>query len=1038
VPAIMPMEFSKPSSTAQKMLRERVLRLIALSALLFAVSHHLFALDRDRTIGQFLHTGWAVADGAPSGIHGLAQTTDGYLWLASTSGLIRFDGVRFERYEPKQGDTLQDRDISALLATPDGGLWIGRAGRAVFLKNGVAVTYGRNEGLRLTTVFRFVLDHHGTVWAATSRGLARFENSQWKEVGPEWNFSAKSATDLFVDSRGNLWVAAPGALFCLPPNARSFQMRKATRPWLLRETPDGTLWMSEYGVGILAVDGQLAELHESSKLTLRLVRGPREVLVDREGSMWFADKGISRIANPETLAGVSVDSTSDLIQRFTQEDGLTGGTVLATLEDREGNIWVATNGGLDRFRRRNVMPGAFPFSGDSALALLTDNEGAVFAGSDQSLMQLQNESVSVRARIRMPMGYMFPQTSITSVYRDSEGVFWLGGHGVLTRVAGNQVENVELPNEVPRTGHWDVQAITRDHTGDIWVSIQQHGVYRRHQGVWTHFGILKGQFSEPPTPRTIWTDARGRVWFGYVGTRMARLDGHITEYSADGLQIGTVTFIGGRGDHIWLVGHLGLALFDGKAFRTIVGEADENFNGISGVVETDNGDFWLNQASGVARIPAAEVAKRIEDVHHELRYELFDFRDGVPGGATPIGPLPSAVLAGDGRIWMSGSNGTYWVDPARIYRNPLPPPVTIEAIYADDKRYDPSATSRLAVLPSNVRIEYTALSLSIPERVRFRYQLEGVDKGWQDAGIRRTAYYTKLPPGQFRFHVIACNNDGVWNQTGAVAVIAVPPAFFQTTWFMALCVCAAGGLLWVAYRLRLRQIAAQMNVRLEERVAERTRIARDLHDTLLQSFQGLMLRFQTARNMFAKRPAEALEVFDTAMVQADRAIIESREAIQNMRSSTSVTNDLAEALRTVGTELASEQPVEFRFVLAGKPRAVHPILRDEIYGIAREAIRNAFRHAHARVIETEITYGDRALTVRVRDDGIGIEPAILNDGRTGHYGVPGMRERAAGIGTHLEIWTREGAGTEIQLAVPGSIAYKTLGARRKSKVEQAI
>jgi signal transduction histidine kinase/ligand-binding sensor domain-containing protein len=1013
-------------------------RRIALSVLLVAVSYNLFALDRDRTIAQFLHTGWAAADGAPSGVHGLAQTTDGFLWLASTNGLIRFDGVRFQRYEPKQGDTLQDRDISALLATPDGGLWIGRAGRAVFLKNGVAITYGRNEGLPLTTVFRFVLDHQGTVWAATSRGLERFENSRWNDVGTEWKFSAKSATDLFLDSRRNLWVAAPGALFCLPPNTHSFQMRKATRPWLLRESPDGTLWMSEYGAGIHAVTGPLAQFHDLSKLTLRLDRGPREVLVDREGSMWFADKGIARIANPATLADAGVDSASGLIQRFTQRDGLTGDTVQAALEDREGNIWVASTAGLDRFRRRNVVSGAFPFSSDSAWAILTDKQGTVLAASNQSLMQLQIGGVSMRARIQMPVGYMFPQASITSVYRDSEGVFWLGGHGVLTRVVGKQVENVELPNGVPPVGHWDVQAITRDHVGDLWVSIQQHGVYRRHQGVWSHFGSLEGLISER-TPITLWTDARGRIWFGYVGTKIVRLDGqNASVYSADGLHIDTVTFIGGRGDHIWLVGHRGLALFDGKAFRTIVGETDKNFNGISGVVETDNGDFWLNQATGVAHIPAAEIDRRMQDIHHELRYELFDFRDGVPGDATTIGPLPSAVLAGDGRIWMSGSNGTYWVDPARIYRNPLPPPVTIEAIYAEDKRYDPSATSRLPVLPSNVRIEYTALSLSIPERVRFRYQLEGVDKGWQDAETRRTAYYTKLPRGQFRFHVIACNNDGIWNETGAVAVIAVPPAFFQTTWFMALCVCAAGGLLWIAHRLRLRQITAQMNVRLEERVTERTRIARDLHDTLLQSFQGLMLRFQTARNMFAKRPAEALEVFDTAMVQADRALIESREAIQNMRSSTSVTNDLAEALRTVGTELASELRVEFRIVLAGKPRALHPILRDEIYGIAREAIRNAFRHAHAQVIETEITYGDRALTVRIRDDGIGIEPAILNEGRTGHYGVAGMRERAAGIGTQLEIWTREGAGTEIQLAVPGSIAYKALGARRKVKVDRAI
>jgi signal transduction histidine kinase/ligand-binding sensor domain-containing protein len=995
-------------------------RQIALCLLLFAAPHNLFGLDRDRTIAQYQHTGWAVADGVPGGIHGLAQTTDGYLWLASTSGLIRFDGVRFERYEPKQGGTPQFRDISALLATPDGGLWIGRAGKATYLRNGRAVTYGSSEGLLLATVFRFVLDRQGTVWAATSRGLERFENSRWNVVGPEWNFSAKSATDLFVDSGGYLWVTAPGALFCLPPNTRSFRMRKAELPWLLRETPDGTLWMCEYGGAIHAVHGPVAQVYERSKLTVRLDGGPRQVLVDREGSIWFTDRGIARIANPEVLAGLSIDSTSSLIERFTQREGLTGDTVLAALEDREGSIWVATTAGLDRFRRRNIVPGGFPFSGESALAILTDRQATVLAGNGHSLMQFRNGGLSILATIRMGIGSRFPETGIRSVYSDPEGAFWLGGHGVLTRVAGEQVENVELPTDV-LPGYWDIEAITRDHAGDLWVSIQQHGVYRRHQGVWSHFGRLEGLATER-TPVTLWTDVDGRVWLGYAGAQIVRLQGQeVRDYTSDGLQIGAVTFIGGRGNHIWLVGRVGLALFDGNAFRTIASEADANFNGITGVVETDNGDFWLNQASGVAHVSAAEIAARMRDARHKLRYQLFDFRDGVPGSATPNGPLPSAVLAGDGRIWMSGSNGTYWVDPTRIYKNPLPPPVAIEGIYAEDRRYDPSETSRLPVLPSNVRIEYTALSLSIPERVRFRYQLEGVDNGWQDAGTRRTAYYTRLPPGHFVFHVIASNNDGVWNQTGAVAVVVVPPAFFQTTWFMAICVGATGGIAWLAYRWRLRQIAAHMNVRLEERVTERTRLARDLHDTLLQGFQGLMLRLQALHDLLPQ--GEAKDELEHTLDRADQVVAESRMAVHDLRLSTVAGNDLAQAVRAMGDELSGENSATFDLLVEGRVHGLHPIVRDEIYRIAREALRNAFMHARARHIEAEIIYAENLFRLRIRDDGEGIAPAILEDGRPGHYGLPGMRERAAEIGAKLDIWSGVGTGTEIDLSIAGPIAY---------------
>ena len=999
---------------------------------LLAAPHEIIALDRDRTIAQLHHTGWTVADGAPSGVHAIAQTTDGYLWLASTYGLIRFDGVRFQRYEPAQGGTLQSRDISALLATPDGGLWIGRAGGATFLKNDRAVTYGREDGLQLNTVRGFLLDRKGTVWATTSRGLERFENSRWNKVGTESDFSADSATDLFSDSGGNLWVTAPGAFFRLAPGARLFQMRETAHPWLIREGQNHTLWISEYGVGIRAVDDPLAKFQDPSKPALALQGGAHEILVDRDGSLWFTENGIARIPNPEQLPGMKVDSFSGLIQRFTQKDGLTADAVLSLFEDREGDIWVATTAGLDRFRRRKIVPGPFPFGNDHALALITDEQGTVLAADDQSLMQFQNGGVSVRARIPTRAGYQSAQPGITCAFRDSEGAFWLGGHGVLNRVTANQVENIELPSEVPRAGHWEVQAITRDRQGDLWVSIQQHGVFRRHDGIWAHMGKQEGL--QVRTPITLWTDANGRVWLGYVGTRIALLNGQKVRILslADELDIGNVTFVGGRGDHTWVVGQFGLALFDGTGFRLVAGEGDGDFRGISGVVETDNGDFWLNQATGVAQIPAAEIALKLKDVHHQLRYELFDFRDGVPGTATQLRPLPSAVLAGDGRIWMNGTNGTYWVDPRSNHKNTLPPPVTIENVYADDKRYNPSETSRLGVLPSNVRIEYTALSLSIPERVRFRYRLEGVDKNWQDVGTRRTAYYTRLPPGSYRFHVIACNNDGVWNQTGAVAAIVVPPAFFQAMWFQALCVCAAFGLLWMIYLLRLRQISRQIHGRFEERMAERTRIARELHDTLLQSFQGLMLRFQVVDDLLP--PGRAKDELEQALDRGDEAIAEGRNAVHALRSSTVVTNDLADAVRALGDELAYQDSATFRLVLEGPVREIHPIPRDEAYSIVREALHNAFSHARAQKIEAEITYDPRVLRIRIRDDGTGIPPAFLEEGRSGHYGLRGMRERATQIGAKLNIWSGVGVGAEIELSIPASIAYAKLPGRSRLRL----
>jgi len=331
-------------------------------------------------------------------------------------------------------------------------------------------------------------------------------------------------------------------------------------------------------------------------------------------------------------------------------------------------------------------------------------------------------------------------------------------------------------------------------------------------------------------------------------------------------------------------------------------------------------------------------------------------------------------------------------------------------------------------LVRNLAIDYTALSLTAPEKVRFRFKLEGHDQDWREAVNQRRVEYSNLPPGDHRFRVIACNNSGIWNEAGDTLDFSIAPAYYQTSWFWTLSLAAFFLSLWGLYRYRLHQIGREFNAQVEARIEERTRIARDLHDTLLQSFQGLMLRFQTVRNLLPARPLEAMKVLDGALDHADEAIVEGREAIQNLRSSTALSNELAEAVRAAGHELSPGEGAEFRMLVEGSPRDLSPLLRDEIYRIAREAIRNAFHHAQARVIEAEIAYGPRLLRLRVRDDGKGIDPVIAQDGRSGHYGIAGIRERSGRIGAELNIWSGDGTGTEIELNVPGSIAYGTSSA----------
>jgi signal transduction histidine kinase len=361
------------------------------------------------------------------------------------------------------------------------------------------------------------------------------------------------------------------------------------------------------------------------------------------------------------------------------------------------------------------------------------------------------------------------------------------------------------------------------------------------------------------------------------------------------------------------------------------------------------------------------------------------------------------------------------VDPAHMVRNLTPPPVHVEQIIADHKLYLPDGGVRLPARTRDVEIDYTALSFTVPQKVSFRYRLEDRDPEWQDAGTRRQAFYTNLSPGPYRFHVIARNNDGVWNEAGASWAFSIAPTFYETLWFKTLMAMAGIGLIWLLYRLRLQQITARADLRYAERLEERTRIARELHDTMLQGFHGLMLRLQVVDEMLP--PGEAKQELEETLETGDQTMVEARNAVHDLRSPTANMNDLAGALRALGQELATGHSANLRLVIDGPRRELHPIIRDEIYRIAREALRNAFVHSGAGHIEAELTFGERLFRLRIRDDGAGIPPEVLDGGRSGHFGLAGMRERAKQIGSQLTISSGPEAGTEIELSVKGSIAY---------------
>jgi len=444
---------------------------------------------------------------------------------------------------------------------------------------------------------------------------------------------------------------------------------------------------------------------------------------------------------------------------------------------------------------------------------------------------------------------------------------------------------------------------------------------------------------------------------------------------------------------------------------------------VNSLIMAGNGDLWLSQPCGYSKIPAKQLEALWSSAAPEVTVETLDVFDGAQSGRSDF--APSATTAPDGTLWFSNEVGVQMIDPGDLQRNTLAPPVHIENVTADHRDYSPSQSLRLPALIRDLEIDYTALSLGVPQRVRFRYKLEGWDKEWQDPGVRRQAFYTNLSPRNYRFRVIASNDEGVWNEGGATLDFNIGAAFYQTTWFLVSCLLASALLLYLLYRFRVRQLAGQIKARMLERLSERERIARDLHDTFFQGIQGLLLRFNSATSQLAfNEPARA--VFIETLEQSDRVMLEGRKLVLDLREVGAEVLELPESLARAGEEFNTLDGSEFRVVVVGQSRPLHRMCAGELYLLGREAIYNSFNHANASMIEVELDFETARLRLRITDNGSGIDDQVLIDGvRADHWGLTGMRERAQKLSAKLTIKSRKGAGTEIEVSVPASAAYLT-------------
>ena len=783
-------------------------RVLSVPLLMFVGVGFLHAEGSDRTIGQFVHTAWSAKDGAPGNVWALAQTADGFLWLGTTQGLYRFDGVSFERYEPQSGPAFPSSNITSLLALPNGDLWIGFREKGVSrLRGGHNTNYGNSDGLPSGKVARLVQDGDGAIWAGTYGGLARFEHERWQRVGDDWGYPGQRAVAVYVDRHGTLWVASQNTVVFLPQASRKFHTTgiEIGQTYQMVESLGGTLWLAETGRSVHPI--RLPATQHSFEPEIR--HGSVGVLFDDDGSLWITSigDGMRRIPFPDRLNDQKIGELSDAIESFTSKDGLSSDYETCILKDREGSIWVGTSAGLDRFRKGALVPILLPAK-FTLKALVPGDNGDIWVGSWSNVLARIEGNTWKNIR-----------PGLVTLYgvRDWHGTIWLlkadvdsrlTAYSYVSRLAKErQVFVAAAPAGFDTFGSRGVLAV--DRMGTLWLGAGPLFFFLKKNGQWEQFETPSEVAAK--TALVTFTDPDGRIWFGFTDNTILVMDGkNVRTFSAkDGIQVGTVRAITGRDRHIWIGGEGGLAVWNEDRFTAVLPEGSDAFRGVSGVQEDSGGDVFLSDERAVVFIPATEVSKIFKDPSARVQYQLFDVHDGLPGAVQESMPYPSAVQGTDGRIWFSTSTGVARIDPAHIPKNLLEPPITIRSITANGTRYTSPADLRLPPRTRDLTIDYTALSLAVPDRVRFRYKLEGSDTQWQDAGGRRQAFYTNLSPREYRFRVIASNNDGVWNEAGASWSFVIAPAWYQTIWLRGLYVLAFFGLLWCVYRLRVHQLLEQ-------------------------------------------------------------------------------------------------------------------------------------------------------------------------------------------------------------------------------------
>lgn len=984
---------------------------LLLSAVLLLPTKRSFALDPSRALTQYIQHVWRSEDGLPQNtVESVLQTRDGYIWIATDGGLVRFDGVQFTVFD-KRNTALKSSSIISLVEDGQGTLWLTTYGGGVaHYQNGKFQVYTTRDGLSSDLTTAMCRDREGGVWIGTERGLDLFDKQKFVSYTTADGLPDNRVRALFQDVSGALWIGtADGGL----AEFRNGKFKIYTKKDGLSDLQinvisgdhDGNLWIGTEAGGLnLFRDGKFRSYTTKDGLSDDSVRA---ILKDREGSLWIGTRngGLNRI----------IDGT---FSSLNTKEGLSHEFVRCLFEDREGSLWIGTSeGGLDRLQdsKFTLYGKNEGLSSDLVFCVYQDREGTLWIGTMGGGLNRFKDGKFVHYTAKDGLA----GNVVRSLFEDSEGNLWIGtAGGGLSRYRNGVFTTVNSRNGISNDV---VASISEDREHNLWIGTLS-GLNRFKNGKFTVYTTKDGLTND--SVRDIHQDRNGVLWFATAGGGLIRLqDGKFRSYTTrDGLSDNIVYSIheDAQGS-LWIgTGDGGLTRFrDGKftSWNEKQGLFDDQ---AFQILEDDRGTLWMSSNNGIYSVNKEDLEAYATAKTRLLKSVGYGEEDGMRSRECNGGTQPAGWRTRDGRLWFPTIKGLVMIDSAHIKTNLLPPPVVVGDVVVDDQKIEErnGSSSPIVSLPpgkDKFEFHYAALSFLAPQKVRFKYKLEGYDQAWINADTRRVAYYTRIPPRSYRFRVIACNNDGIWNETGASFNFVLQPYFYQTRWFYFFCAGVAGLIAWSAYRLRLQQVSARFSAVLQER----NRMAREIHDTLAQSLTGISLQLEGARETLRSEPEQAVEHLTLAKGLVRSGLSETRRLVWDLRSQ-SPDSDLTSAIRNMAGGLAASANLEVKVEVRGNPRKIDGAIESHLLRIVQEAITNAVKHAHAGKMLVELTFDSGEIGLRLKDNGCGFDAQAPRSPRAGKFGLIGMQERVEKMRGTLTITSSHNAGTDIAIRVPSN------------------